>query len=347
MKKSSPIRAAFKALVASARLVVSLPTIRSCFTYARKLSLAAFDSGLKRRAAVLVGIISLSGCYDVISVDQPATTRINQAFSVTVTGGASNACPNCLPLFAITVPLAWSVNSCEYSIDSGPLLSCTADPSADTPTNDEKWRTFVGSEAIEVVDDQSVSVQWQVSANTSGDYSLNYRLGAVTVEETPDTYFGGSSAIISLSVSPAPIPALEPIHWTVLSLCLIAIVFASKTRAQRSFHQLGSICVAMLVFSLMSSSVETVAESEITAVPLSRENAINVLTSLRESENPVNLEDPKSLVTERFLLTDSNRQWLSSADEDSLRQSLEFLLSTQDLSTVSCYFDADKFVCLE
>jgi len=97
----------------------------------------------------------------------------------------------------------------------------------------------------------------------------------------------------------------------------------------------------------MSSSVETVAESEITAVPLSRENAINVLTSLRESENPVNLEDPKSLVTERFLLTDSNRQWLSSADEDSLRQSLEFLLSTQDLSTVSCYFDADKFVCLE
>ena len=100
----------------------------------------------------------------------------------------------------------------------------------------------------------------------------------------------------------------------------------------------------------MSSVGESAATLDTTLLELNQENVIRVLTELREdagSVRPQVAEEPRLFVTERFLLTEAQNRWLMTADEDVLGDSIGLLLSVKDLSSVSCRFLGNRFLCSE
>jgi hypothetical protein len=100
----------------------------------------------------------------------------------------------------------------------------------------------------------------------------------------------------------------------------------------------------------MSSVGESAATSDTTLLELNQQSVIRVLTELRKDTNsvsPLVAEAPKLFVTERFLLTEAQNQWLVTADEEALGDSIGLLLSVEDLSSVSCRFLGNRFLCSE
>jgi len=127
----------------------------------------------------------------------------------------------------------------------------------------------------------------------------------------------------------------------------MAIVFVYMAKTHRRFGPIKGVFIALLFVWVTGNGEESAADSEIKPMALSHENILSLIMALRSSETQVILEDPKTFAAERFLLSEPQKLWLSSADEDVLRQSIELMLSTESLSTVSCYVIADKFKCSE
>ena len=312
------------------------------------------------RILLAVLIASLASCYEIVSVEQPSTGLVNQEFTATVYGEAGSTCTDCNPMFGIAIPPSWTLTACSYKINSGALQACLEDPSGRSfseegldPTT--QWRQFAGA-LVEIEQAQTITVEWKVLPTTAGAYTLGYKLGAydppVGEEPEPGPLAESTAVFAELSMASAtPVPFLGGIHWVFLSLSCVAIAFYYSSKARREWGQFSVIFGSLLfVAGIMSSVGESAATSDTTLLELNQENVIRVLTELREdadSVRPLVAEAPKLFVTERFLLTEAQNQWLMTADEEALGDSIGLLISVEDLSLVSCRFLGNRFLCSE
>ena len=306
------------------------------------------------RVLLLVLIGSIAGCYEIVSVEQPSAGLINQEFTSRVYGKAASGCPACNPMFGIAIPPSWTLTACSYKINTGAFQACLEDPSGrsfdetDLDPNTQ-WRQFAGT-SVEIEEEQTITVEWKVLPASTGGYTLGYKLGAYeppsgTLDESPVVF-----AELSL-VSATPVPFLGGIHWVLLSLSCVAIAFYYSSKVRREWGQFSMVLASLLfVAGLMGSIGESAANSDSNLPELNRENVIRVLTELREdadSIRPLVEEAPRLFVTERFLLTEAQNQWLMTADEEALGDSISILISVEDLSLVSCRILGNQFLCSE
>lgn len=310
------------------------------------------------RILLAVLIASLASCYEIVSVEQPSAGLVNQEFTATVYGEADSSCSACNPVFGIAIPPSWTLAACSYKINTGALQACLEDPSGLSFTEEgldptTQWRQFAGA-LVEIEQAQTITVEWKVLPTTAGAYTLGYKLGAYDPPEGEGSgSFDESTAVFAeLSlVSATPVPILGGIHWVLLSLSCVAIAFYYSSKARREWGQFSVIFGSLLfVAGIMSSVGESAATSDTTLLELNQENVIRVLTELREdadSVRPLVAEAPKLFVTERFLLTEAQNQWLMTADEEALGDSIGLLISVEDLSLVSCRFLGNRFLCSE
>ena len=310
------------------------------------------------RVLLLVLIGSIAGCYEIVSVEQPSAGLVDQEFTATVYGEASSGCTTCNPMFGIAIPPSWTLTACSYKINSGALQACLEDPSGLSfdesgldPTT--QWRQFAGA-LVEIEPEQTITVKWEVLPTSTGSYTLGYKLGAYDPPEGEGSgSFAESTAVFAeLSlVSATPVPFLGGVHWVLIALSCVAIAFYYSSKARREWGQFSMILGSLLfVAGLMSSVGESAATSDTTLPELNQENVIRVLSELREdadSVRPLVAEAPRSFVTERFLLTEAQNQWLTAADEDVLGASISLLLSVEELSLVSCRFVGNQFLCTQ
>ena len=310
------------------------------------------------RVLLLVLVGSIAGCYEIVSVEQPSTGLVNQEFTATVYGEANSECLACNPMFGIAIPPSWTLTACSYKINSGALQACLEDPSGLSFTEDgldptTQWRQFAGA-LVDIETEQTITVKWEVLPTSTGSYTLGYKLGAYVPPEGegPGPLAESTAVFAELSlVSATPVPILGGIHWVLLSLSCVAIAFYYSSKARREWG-LFSVILGSLLFvaGLMSSVEESAATSDTILPELNQENVIRVLTELREdadSVRPLVAEAPRLFVTERFLLTEAQNQWLMMADEEALGDSIRLLLSVEDLSLVSCRFLGNQFLCTQ
>ena len=310
------------------------------------------------RILLAVLIACLASCYAIVSVEQPSTGLVNQEFTATVYGEADSSCSACNPVFGIAIPPSWTLAACSYKINTGALQACLEDPTGQSFSEDgldpnTQWRQFAGA-LVEIESGQTITVEWKVLPTTTGSYTLGYMLGAYAppVGEGSGTLAVSEAAFAELSlVTASPVPFLGGIHWVFLSLSCVAIAFYFSSKARREWGQVSVILASLLfVTGLMSSVGESAATSDTTLLELNQQNVIRVLTELRKDTNsvrPLVAEAPKLFVTERFLLTEAQNQWLMTADEEALGDSIGLLLSVEDLSSVSCRFLGNRFLCSE
>lgn len=174
--------------------------------------------------AVCVVSLGLTGCLDIVDVRQPTTATLNASFTVQVDVASTDVCEagaTCKGVIALSLPVGWAVESCEYAGDVSGTCSEVAGPVPSSAPTDpaNSWRTFGSPDIIpaaELPSGTASTVTLRLRPTTVGTTRIDYGVTGYN-DGTRDQYGQITTRALAVQSGAIPVPILSPFGKALLA----------------------------------------------------------------------------------------------------------------------------------